>query len=159
MVFSYWIWKYLFELRCICSEFRAPNSPLFATAVAIAERHQQGRPIQEVSGRFWQVSPIFRASDPLCRRMQKWGHAIVLGYMTVSPPITPVGAGISMSRRRLRQIAATQNKPVHTKPGRRHEKASWLHQEIPVVYMALGWAKGKLGLTAGTAANSPQTTC
>jgi hypothetical protein len=31
---------------------------------------------------------------------------------------------------------ATQ--PAHTKPGRRHEKASWLHQEISVVYMVLG---------------------
>jgi hypothetical protein len=57
--------------------------------------------------------------------------------------------GISMSRLRLRQIAAMQLKPVHTKPGRHHEKTSWLHQEIPVVHMALGWIRGKFGLMPG----------
>jgi hypothetical protein len=56
---------------------------------------------------------------------------------------------ISMSRQRLHQIAATQPKPVHTKPGRRHEKTSWLHQETPVIHMALGWAWGKFGPMPG----------
>jgi hypothetical protein len=60
---------------------------------------------------------------------------------------------------RLRQIASTQHKPIHTKPGRRHEKASWLHQEIPVVHMALGWARGKLGLPATWASNLLQADC
>ena len=39
---------------------------------------------------------------------------------------------------------ATQTNPHQT--GRQHEKASWLHQEFPVVHMALGWARVKLGL-------------